>query len=217
METRIANSKDYEKLKRIWHTAFKDSTQYIDNLYKMLNATGYVLASGEDVKSCLTIFDVGTYHDKTVCEIYAVCTESSSQKLGYASTLVEYARNEIVGSGKIALTCPANKDLVSFYEKLGFEKHFYVSHDSVDAERQIAKIIEKNGISQYNNYREKILSKIPHIKLNANFIDFIIIMKEIESQTPILNGDVIVQGMINNDAGIKKYENEYPYFGFPIK
>ena len=200
MKIRIVNENDYTKLRGLWQEVFGDSTEFIDSLYEKLSATGYVLVDDEeDVKSCLTVFDVGTYHGKVVSEIYAVCTGADAREKGYASRLVEFAKRKIVQDGKIALICPAEESLVSFYEKLGFEPHFFVGNEPENIK-----------------YSENVLGKVPHISLNYNFMKFILEDDPDELMKVNLGGDII-QGMINADSGIKRKGCEYPYFGFPMK
>lgn len=192
MEIRIANSDDYLKLRELWQDVFGDDAAYIDNLYVSLDATGYVLVEEESVRSCLTVFDVGTYEGKLVSEIYAVCTDAESRGKGFASKLVEHARDRIVDDGKVAMICPADKELIRFYEKLRFEPFFYVSEKANDE----------------NN---------PHIELNERFSLFVEQEGEIESADSFVGSEVIVEGMINSDADIRWSKDSYPYFGFPMK
>lgn len=191
MEIRVANSDDYLKLRELWQDVFGDDASYIDNLYESLDATGYVLVDEENVKSCLTVFDVGTYEGKVISEIYAVCTDAESRGNGFASKLVEHAKNRIINDGKVAMVCPADEELIEFYEKIGFEPFFYVSEKSNDDN--------------------------PHIELNNQFSMFIEQEGEIESAKSFLSGEARIEGMINNDSGLSRTENEYPYFGFPMK
>ena len=200
MEIRIANEKDYEKLRDLWQETFGDNKKFVDNLYEALSATGYVLLDDdEEVKSCLTVFDVGSYQGKVISEIYAVCTDADVRGKGYASRLVEFAKRKIVQAGKIALICPAKESLIPFYEKLGFEPHFFVGNESMEIK-----------------YSENVLGKVPHISLNYNFMKFILEDDPDELMKVNLGGDII-QGMINADSGIKRKGCEYPYFGFPMK
>lgn len=200
MEIRIASENDYLKLRELWQEVFGDDKDFVHNLYGALSATGYVLVDdSEDVKSCLTVFDVGTYQGKIVSEIYAVCTEADSRGKGYASRLIEFAKKKIVQVGKIAMICPTEESLVPFYEKLGFEPHFYIGNESQDVK-----------------YSENVLGKVPHISLNYSFMKFILEDDPDEFLKVSLGGDII-QGMINADSGIKRKGFEYPYFGFPMK
>lgn len=199
MEIRVANENDYAKLSELWQMVFGDDSKFIDDLYSSLSATGYVLDDGKEIKSCLTVFDVGTYKGKVVSEIYAICTELGARGVGYASRLIDFAKKKIVQAGKIALICPAEESLVPFYEKMGFEPHFFVGNEAKEI-----------------NYSESILENIPHISLNYNFLKFILKDDPDELHKLSLGGDKI-QGMINSDSGIIRKGCEYPYFGFPMK
>ena len=217
MEIRVASPSDYIVLRNLWHEEFGDSEEYIDNLYNSLNATGYVLLEDEDIKSSLTVFSVGIYQDKIVNEIYAVCTKPDARYKGFASKLIKSVRDQIASENKIVMVCPAEETLIPFYEKLEFRNHFYISHASMDAEKYISTEIKRNGSAQYNNYREKYLSKIPHIELNHQFTDYIISEDEIKAQQINLSKDAIVQGMIYSKDEIRINVDTYPYFGFPMK
>lgn len=213
MEICIANSNDYKELKMVWHLVFNDSLDFIDNLYASLDAKGYVLKEDKQIKSCLTVFDIGTYNGKIVSEIYAVCTVPTERNQGYASKLIEYVRDEIGNSGKIALVCPADETLISFYKKLHFQEHFYIG-------KKGTRIINKDvfDVKEYNTLRESFLKDIPHIKLNENFLDFVI-RDNLDSPDAleIYTGGNTVQAMIYTDIYIKNKDDTFPYFGFPMK
>lgn len=217
MELRKANSKDYVELRNLWQEVFRDSAEYIDYLYESLDAIGYVLLNKGNVVSCLTIFDVGDYEGKTITEIYAVCTKAYDRGKGYASKLIEHAKSEIEKSGKIAMICPASEELIAFYQKLNFAPQFYTSMDFSDFEKNAWEATKYKTPQEYSEIREDRLSKIPHIKINLSFLEFVVNEKEYESLNIKFKDAYAVQGMINKDSGLLKRENEYPYFGFPMK
>lgn len=194
MEIRIANENDYTKLRDLWQEVFGDSSEYIDNLYDSLDATGYVLLEEGKVVSCLTVFDVGTFEGKPISEIYAVCTKNSARENGYASKLVAFVRDEIKEDGKVAMICPASEMLIEFYSKLDFEPYFYVCKKS------------------------KALD-ISRIELNDAFNNFVLSEGEIESAEALDLSDteIVIEGMINKDSSLSNPGGKYPYFGFPMK
>lgn len=217
MEIRIANKKDYSKLRNLWQVVFGDDAKFVDDLYESLSATGYVLYNEKNLASCLTVFDVGTYEGKTITEIYAVCTAADMRGKGYASNLVECAKNEIAKSGKVAMICPARENLIPFYEKLNFIPYFFIGKEQLDFEKKIYEIAENCSIKEYCKAREEQLKNIPHIEVNLPFLDFAIREAGCNTEYICLSDDFVIQGMVNRDSGLSKTKDSYPYFGFPMK
>ena len=173
MYTRCANKFEYNELRNLWYQAFGDGADYIDQLYGILKAEGFILVDENQIKSCLTIFDVGTFDDKIVTECYAICTEINERGKGYASKLTEDVRDELLDLGRLPLICPASESLISFYEGLQFDKFFYVNETAEKVCDDVILSIKKINPHKYNEYREVFLSGIPHIKLYDNFLEFI--------------------------------------------
>ena len=202
MEIRKISKNEYEELRSVWCDVFGDDALYVDELYYVTKATGYVLADNDKMHSFLTVIDVGSYKDRTVKMIYAVCTRPESRGQGYASKLVAYVRDEIDAGGALSLICPADSDLVSFYDKLGYKAAFYAKNSSAAA-NDIGLSLSILSEEEYSEYRKAFLADIPHIELCDSFTKFVK-QDSHNSQGFVLinNGDAICTVNYGNDEEV---------------
>lgn len=173
MEIRIANKSDYLKLRELWNIVFGDSPDFIDMLYKELDATGYVACEDDTVVSSLTFFEVGEYESRKVKMSYAICTHPNYRGKGYASKLISFVYENEIRDDELSLICPAEKSLIKFYSKTNYQPFFYAKEESLKATEKINISIQSISPKEYIKYRKKFLKDIPHIKLNQNFLEFI--------------------------------------------
>lgn len=158
------DTKEYEALRDIWVKVFGDTPSDVDSLYDGLSATGYILEEDGVIKSCLTVYEAGTFNNEKMQVIYAVSTLPESRGKGYASKLVQYAKQDIESQGFTAITCPASQELVRFYSKLGFYPNFMAMERSVVPDEETIMVnVQPINHRQYGKYRESFLKDNSHI------------------------------------------------------
>lgn len=163
----INDKNEYEKLRDLWVQVFEDKPSEVDDLYSNLNASGYILIDNDNLVSCLTTYQAGSFNSKPVQMIYAVCTAPSSRGQGYASQLLKHVLTELETAGNIVITCPAESSLVDYYSKLGFKPSFTASNLQVSITPEVqdvpSVIVRSINYKQYGKYRESFLKDSPHI------------------------------------------------------
>ena len=192
MDIHVADEREYAELRDLWCRTFGDKADYVDKIYEILDARGYVLVESGHVRSCLTLFEAGSYNNKKVWISYAICTEEKYRGHGFASELTKHVRDLILEKGEISMLCPANATLVSFYNKLGYKSHFYSEMGVVKKDEDISVRIEPLDLEKYCSYREEFLTNVPHVSLSDKLLEFAV--HDSSSNQPMLlvnGGDAI--------------------------
>lgn len=124
----------------------------------------YIEENGKLV-SMLYMFDCELVNlDKRypVSYVYAVVTHPSYRGKGYMRKLMEKAKKRAEGKAALIIK-PSNKELYSFYEKLGFNTAFYYSEcEYFKQDNNDAKITFINS-EKYNLKREELLKEVTHV------------------------------------------------------
>lgn len=190
----------YEGLRDLWCGVFGDAPEYVDAFYDHFgdDIMGYAMVDETGrVCSALTCHLCGSYRGKPVYVSYAICTREDMRGLGLARELTAFVRDEVSAAGGISLLSPAEPSLVSFYEGLGYEPHFFAGQravmspdfdmeeyddfDEFDLDIEGADPtpfraeIDMQVLSreQYNIYREAFLSGQPHIEPDETMLGLI--------------------------------------------
>ena len=175
------DTNEYAKVKTLWHEVFGDDETFIDDFYRLTNATCYVIEDEDRIRSCLSLYSAGTMavcdanEDITTKDVfvsYAILTAPDSRGKGYAGTLVTHVRDNILSRGGLSLICPAEPSLVDFYSQLGYRPHFYSANGYEDADDSISVLAKSMTFEEYGRYRDRFLADQPHISLNRNALEF---------------------------------------------
>lgn len=193
-------SAEYEGLRSLWCEVFEDTPAYVDAFYDNFcgDIMGYVVTDGSGkVCSALTCHLCGTYMDRPAYVSYAICTLSEMRGQGLAAMLVSFVRDKVTAEGGISLVSPAEPALISFYEELGYEPHFFAVERAVmspefdfeeyddfdefdldiggaDKTPFRAEIdLQKVTAEKYNRYREAFLAGQPHIEPSTEMLSLI--------------------------------------------
>ena len=172
MDIHIANDKEYAELRSLWCQTFGDDADFVDKFYDVLNAVGYVAIDDGHVRSCLTLFQAGTFNEKTVWVSYAICTEPKYRGNSFASKLTEYVRDIVSKKNGISLLCPAELSLIPFYEKTGYKPYFYTKNCFVEVSDDVSVETSTLNIADYNKWREEFLMDISHVAVNERLLAF---------------------------------------------
>ena len=200
-------SPEYIGLRALWCGVFGDTAAYVDAFYENFidDIMGYVVTDEKgDVCSALTCHLCGTYGERPVYVSYAVCTREEMRGQGLAAILISFVRDKVTDEGGISIVSPAEPSLVSYYEGLGYEPHFFAveraamspefNFDEFDDFDEFDLDIEGADptpfraeidlqclpAEKYNRYREAFLAGQPHIEPNPDMLI------QIESET--MNG-----------------------------
>ena len=184
-------SQDYKELRALWCEVFDDTPEYVDGFYENFgdDIRGYAAVdeSGE-VCSAITCHPCGTYEGRPVYVSYAICTRKEKRGQGLAAMLTSIVRDKVAEAGGISILSPAEPSLVSYYEKLGYEPHFFaVKRAALSPEFDLEEFddfdefdldiegadptpfraeidLQPIPAEKYKIYREAFLSGQPHIE-----------------------------------------------------
>lgn len=193
-------SSAYEELRALWSEVFGDAPAYVDAFYGNFgeDITGYAVTDVTGrVCSALTCHLCGTYGGKPVYVNYAVCTRDDMRGQGLASKLISHVRDKVTEAGGISIVSPAEPSLVSYYEGLGYEPHFFAAEravmspefdmeefddfDEFDLDIEGADPtpfraqldMQRMPAEKYNRYREAFLAGQPHIEPSGEMLSLI--------------------------------------------
>ena len=193
-------SAEYPELRTLWCEVFGDEPAYVDAFYENFgdDITGYAVTDETGaICSALSCHLCGTYTGMPVYVSYAVCTRPDKRGQGLAAGLISYVRNKVIASGGVSIVSPAEPSLVSYYEKLGYEPHFfaieravmspeydleeYDDFDEYDLDIEGADPtpfraeidLQQISAEKYNKYREAFLTDQPHIEPCSRMLSMI--------------------------------------------
>lgn len=193
-------SQEYEGLRALWCEVFGDTAAYVDAFYENFDndIMGYVVTDEKGtVCSALTCHLCGTYGERPVYVSYAVCTRGEMRGQGLAAMLISFVRDKVTDEGGISIVSPAEPSLVSYYEGLGYEPHFfaveraamspdldfeeYDDFDEFDLDIEGADPtpfraqidLQSIPAEKYNRYREAFLAGQPHIEPSTEMLRLI--------------------------------------------
>lgn len=193
-------SPEYKGLRALWCEVFGDTAAYVDAFYENFcdDIKGYVLTDENGtVCSALTCHLCGTYRDRPVYVSYAVCTREDMRGQGLAARLISFVRDKVTDAGGISIVSPAEPSLISYYEDLGYEPHFFAAERAVmspefdfeeyddfdefdldiegaDPTPFRAQIdLQRIPAEKYNIYREAFLAGQPHIEPSNEMLSLI--------------------------------------------
>lgn len=193
-------SQEYEGLRALWCEVFGDTAAYVDAFYENFgnDIRGYVVTDEKGtVCSALTCHLCGTYGERPVFVSYAVCTRKEMRGHGLAAKLISFVRDRVTAAGGISIVSPAEPSLVSYYEGLGYEPHFFVTEraamspefdfeeyddfdefdldiEGADPTPFRAQIdLQHLQAEKYNRYREAFLAGQPHIEPSEEMLRLI--------------------------------------------
>lgn len=167
---------EYEGLRSLWCKTFGDSPDFVDKLYDMLQAKGFVaIDTTSSVLSSLTLYECGIYYGKKVFVSYAICTEPDARGRGIAGALTKRVRDLVIADNHLSILSPAEESLIQFYSRFDYRPHFFSKEVlMIKCDFPVPKaVLETLSPSQYAKYREMFLADIPHIQISENLLDFI--------------------------------------------
>lgn len=110
------------QLKALWKQAFGDTDEEIDEFFRTGFSENRCLCALVDrqVAAALYWFDCSVQENK-VAYLYAIATEKSFQRQGFARKLIRFAHSHLTSNGyRGAILVPGEESLFRFYERSGY-------------------------------------------------------------------------------------------------
>jgi ribosomal protein S18 acetylase RimI-like enzyme len=123
---RFSNHNDIPQIRNLMKIVFGDSDLYLDLFFKYkYNNNALVLEYKEEIVSAAFLLPA-QYNGKTILYIYGCATLPQYRGVGFMKEILNFAFQHTIQQQYIGLCLvPASEKLFHYYEKLGFENHFY--------------------------------------------------------------------------------------------
>lgn len=175
-------SLDIPSLRALWREAFFDGEAFLDVFFAEAFSPERCLyaAEGDKITAALYWFDC-SYRGERVAYLYAVATAKAYRGRGICTALMQYAHKRLLELGYIgAILVPGNKELFSFYERLGYRafggiNEFY----SLPSEKNVE--LRRIKASEYAELRLGLLPEGSVIQENEN-------LRFLEAQSDLYSG-----------------------------
>ena len=175
---RKANADDQPVLHRLWESVFDDPPDLVQAFYDRFppEISGWVVCLGTKICSAAYLIPgnwfISPQEMFPAAYVYAVATDPSERKKGYAGKLMQAIASFARQRGILLYTRPAERSLFPWYEqKLGADNIGYFQ------ERQFRLVslheplpCRRLSAEEYGTARELQLAAIPHILLSENFL-----------------------------------------------
>ncbi len=158
-------------LRKLWQEAFFDTDEFLDSFFSTAYSRDRSIAAfiDNELAGALYFFECELNHRK-IAYIYAVATVKKHRGKGVCSQLMAYTHKYLKNEGFAAsILVPGNKELFSFYEKLGYKTCGYINEFEVSAIGEKVKT-DKISMSEYLLEREKYLPE-NSVNLTTEFLN----------------------------------------------
>ena len=159
------------ELRTLWKEAFGDTDEFLDGFFSRVFSDNRCRCVTVDGKVAAALYWLECeYCEKKVAYLYAIATLKEYRGRGLCSALMRDTHSYLTIQGyALAMLVPANKELFSFYEKLGYSACTSVSEKTVCASG------EKIGFWQideerYGALRRKMLPEGSVIQERENLV-----------------------------------------------
>lgn len=152
------NCEDITALRSLWKEAFGDTDDFLDSFFSTAFSYKQGLAAfiDNDLAGALYIFEC-EFRSQKIAYIYAVATAKKHRNKGVCRQLLSYTHAFLKKQGYIAaILVPGNKDLFTFYEKLGYKTCTFL--DKFEASQgEKTTDIKEIDVYEYMKLRRKFL------------------------------------------------------------
>ena len=182
----IATPNDIDSLIKLWSLCFSDDPEYLNRLSKHIfeRSKTYIATDENRVISSLSVFYTSYFSvsGNTIPGgyLYGVCTHPQYRGQHLSSSLLHYAKTDLVADGlEFLITRPAEESLFGLYEKIGFNSALYLSKTIVEIGESFGSIKSESSqvllASDFYSMRENYLKKnlVPHIIWSAEMLEYI--------------------------------------------
>lgn len=222
---RSATKQDISDIRKIYRKCFDTSEEYIDFFLKKCTPR-HTLVYERDGKAVSVVQTMSiSYisssrtrgHRDSHAGVYicGLATLPAYRNRGYAKSLIAYIRNNAKRQGwKFMIVHPSNANIVSFYEKIGFNTPIYRNADSLPLFENRAFISHFDGANLFLTRDERLMSD--YFQWNHYLLDYIIEEATFNPRSPFqydTRYPYLLLTSLNDNFSI---ESTHSTFSFPL-
>ncbi|NLB67738.1 MAG: GNAT family N-acetyltransferase [Bacteroidales bacterium] len=222
---RSATKQDISDIRKIYRKCFDTSEKYIDFFLKKCTPR-HTLVYERDGKAVSVVQTMSiSYisssrtrgHRDSHAGVYicGLATLPAYRNRGYAKSLIAYIRNNAKRQGwKFMMVHPSNANIVSFYEKIGFNTPIYRNADSLPLFENRAFISHFDGANLFLTRDERLMSD--YFQWNHYLLDYIIEEATFNPRSPFqydTRYPYLLLTSLNDNFSI---ESTHSTFSFPL-
>ena len=222
---RSATKQDISDIRKIYRKCFETSEEYIDFFLKKCTPR-HTLVYERDGKAVSVVQTMSiSYisssrtrgHRDSHAGVYicGLATLPAYRNRGYAKSLIAYIRNNAKRQGwKFMIVHPSNANIVSFYEKIGFNTPIYRNADSLPLFENRAFISHFDGANLFLTRDERLMSD--YFQWNHYLLDYIIEEATFNPRSPFqydTRYPYLLLTSLNDNFSI---ESTHSTFSFPL-
>jgi len=222
---RSATKQDISDIRHIYKKSFDASEEYVDFFLKNCNPR-HTLVYEQDGKAVSVVQTMsisyisssrtrGHRDSHQGVYICGLATLPSYRGRGYAKSLVAYIRQNAKQQGwKFMIVHPSNAEIVSFYDKIGFNTHIYRNSESLPLFENRAFISHFDGIGLFLTRDERLMSD--YFQWNHYLLDYIIEESIFNPPSPIQNDTRYPYLLLSSLNDSFATESTHSTFSFPL-
>ena len=176
---RPAEKRDIPSLCRIWNVCFGDGEDYVRFFYRenFDYITTLVYAADDKPVSMLHWFDAAFADGNEELDakfLYAGGSLPEFRNNGYYTALFHYAENFAVNNNCAIFGKPVRRDIIPYYEKIGFKQDASLKLVTVYPEIKEDFTFSAASAEDYNRMRNAAFSSHPYVKWSDRHVRFCI-------------------------------------------
>lgn len=161
-------------LRELWQNAFDDTDEFLDSFFTtaFANHRCHYITDDGNILGALYWFDC-LYQEKNLAYLYAIATHSDHRNQGICRRLMLETHKHLAQQGyQGTILVPGNRELFSFYEKLGYQTCCFVAEFACNSGTSNIHITEISK-DQYAKMRRQYLpnGSVIQEKENLNFLE----------------------------------------------
>lgn len=174
---RLAEERDIASLCRIWKVCFGDDEDYVRFFYRenFGHITTAVYAVNDQPVSMLHWFDATFADGGEAIDakfLYAGGSLPEFRKNGYYTALFRYVEEYAKDNNCALFGKPVRRDIIPYYQKLGFEQDASLKLVTVHPEEKEAVRFSEITPKDYNRMRDNAFSSHPYVKWSDRHVKF---------------------------------------------
>ncbi len=222
---RSATKQDIPDIRQICKKCFDTSDEYIDFFLNKCNPKHTLVyeRGGKAVSAIHTISisyisssrTRGNRDSYPGVYLYGLATLPKYRSRGYAKSIISYIKTNAKRQGwKFLIVHPSNEEIVSFYDKIGFNTHIFRNANSLPLFENRAYITNLSGVDLFLLRDKRLISD--YFQWNHYVLDYIIEEAKLNPASPFQRDTPYPYLMLATLDDNFSVESRHATFSFPL-